>query len=310
MFNFESKSMTILILRTFSRLPYLALHGAAKGLAWFARVVLGYRKKVIQQNLKNSFPDANAQWLKKVERRYYGHFADITVESIKHFTITDAMARSRMKHRNVELFERYFDEGRSVLIAGGHLNNWELYAMSANQSLPHDVMAVYKKLSEEKMDDAVRESRERFGLKMVRTIEAQEWMEQNIFSQPPKAVVMGFDQSPADPKKSYWTPFLNQETAWYFGLEKWSREFNLPVIYGHIYKLRKGHYETTYELVIDDPKSAEKGEILKRCINLLEQDIRKYPSQWLWSHKRWKHQRPSDMPLNEVIRLDQSSVRS
>ena len=70
-----------------------------------------------------------------------------------------------MGHEHVEVFNRFFQAGRSVLIAGGHFNNWELYAMTANQNVPHDVMAVYKRLSNTTMDAAVRESRQRLDWK-------------------------------------------------------------------------------------------------------------------------------------------------
>lgn len=232
--------MTVTLLRLISHLPYSVLHGLARLLGWFASSILKYRQQVIRGNLKRSFPEASVHWLKQTERSFYNHFADITLESIKHFSISNTDALSRMQHQNVALFDAFYDQGRSVLIAGGHLNNWELYAMTAHQSLPHDVMAVYKKLSDAKMDAAVRDSRQRFGLEMVRTVEAQAWMQQHAQGDAPKAIVMGFDQSPADPKKSWWTTFLAQETAWYFGLEKWARTFNLPVVYGHIYKDKRG----------------------------------------------------------------------
>jgi KDO2-lipid IV(A) lauroyltransferase len=253
---------------------------------------------VIRGNIERSFPERSEADHRQIERLYYRHFADITLESIKNFSISDAEARSRMQHEHLDVFQPFFQAGRSVLIAGGHFNNWELYAMTANQNLPHDVMAVYKRLSNSTMDEAVRESRQRFGLEMVRTVDSQAWMDAHVNGERPKAVVMGFDQSPADPLKSWWNTFLHQETAWYFGLEKWARMYDLPVIYGHIKKLKRGRYETHYELVTDSPNALPEGAILQRCIDLLEADIRETPHQWLWSHKRWKHARPESMPLN------------
>lgn len=290
--------MTLFFLRLFSRLPYAVLHGMSSVLAVVAAHVLGYRRKVIRGNIERSFPELSQAAHRRIEGLYYRHFADITLESIKNFTIGDAHARSRMEHRGVEVFEPFKEAGRSVLIAGGHFNNWELYAMTANQNVPHDVMAVYKRLSNPTMDEAVRSSRQRFGLEMVRTVDAQAWMDVHAQGDRPKAVVMGFDQSPADPKKSWWNTFLNQETAWYFGLEKWARMYNLPVIYGHLRKVKRGVYVTEYELVTDAPLSLPEGAVLQRCIELLEKDIRETPHQWLWSHKRWKHARPESMPLN------------
>lgn len=293
--------MTSVFLSALSRLPMNVLHGLASSLGFVAHRILKYRRDIIRRNIEKSFPERPLKWHRKVERDYYRHFADITMESVKNFSISNEEAMARMKHQKVELFQPFFKANRSVLIAGGHLNNWELYAVTANQNLQHDVMAVYKKLSNPTMDEAVRTSRERFGLEMIRTVDAQAWMNDHMGQGRPKAVVMGFDQSPADPQKSWWNEFLNQETAWYFGLEKWAHEFNLPVVYGHIYKVGRGRYRTEYELITDDPKSLPPGEILRRCIRTLEVDIRNHPDEWLWSHKRWKHERPSEIQLNKTV---------
>lgn len=300
--------MTLFFLRLFSRLPYGALHGISALVAVLASKVFGYRRTVIRGNIERSFPDRSTAEHRRIERDYYRHFADITLESIKNFTITDSEARSRMEHVGVEAFNPYMQAGRSVLIAGGHFNNWELYAMTANQNVPHDVMAVYKRLSNPTMDEEVRASRQRFGLEMVRTVDAQAWMDEHAQGGRPKAVVMGFDQSPADPHKSWWNSFLGQETAWYFGLEKWARQYDMPVIYGHIRKSKRGVYITDYELVTDAPRTLPEGAVLQRCIDLLEKDIIETPHQWLWSHKRWKHRRPESMPLNGRPEVDENAA--
>ena len=292
--------MQLRFLNWLSRLSYRQLHALASVLAFLAQNVFKYRRKVIRDNIERSFPRQSADWYNRIESEYYLHFADITVESIKHFTIDNDTAMSRMKHVNSEAFKPFFEAGKSVLIAGGHLNNWELYAVTANQNIPHDAMAVYKKLSNPLMDKAVRESRQRFGLEMVRTVDAQAWMLDHANGPRPKAIVMGFDQSPANPRKAWWSEFLNQETAWYYGLEKWVHDYDLPVIYGHIYKDSRGQYTTRYEVVVNGSEGLEKGEVLSRCIALLEEDIRNHPSHWLWSHKRWKHKRPADVSMQET----------
>ena len=293
--------MKLRILIIVSRLPYRVLHGIAAILAFIAGDLVGYRKSVIRSNIARSFPGKSLKWKRQVEHRYYRHFADITVESVKHFTISELESKGRMRHVGVALLRPYFDAGKSVLIAGGHMNNWELYALTAHRALSHDVMAIYKRLSDPEMDQAMRVSRERFGLKMVPTLAAKDWMETHQGEGRPKAIVMGFDQSPADPRKAYWTKFLEQETAWYFGLEKFARDYGLPVFYGHIRKESRGVYRTDYELLVDDPHSLPAGAIIDRAIRSLERDIHENPDQWLWSHKRWKHNRPTDLPLHRPL---------
>ena len=134
--------MALFFLRLFSHLPFAILHAISGCWRGWPSDVAGYRRPVIRGNIERSFPERSEAEHRQIERLYYRHFADITLESIKNFSISDAEAQSRMGHEHVKVFEPFFQAGRSVLVAGGHFNNWELYAMTANQNVPHDVMAV------------------------------------------------------------------------------------------------------------------------------------------------------------------------
>lgn len=294
------KVLYALVLRPLSRLPYALLYGISSVLAWVAMRGLGYRKRVIQGNLKRSFPERTVAELKAMERKFGRHFGDLVVEIIKHFTVSEDEVAQRMVYTGTDVLDRLHAAGRHVVIAGGHLNNWELYAVTADRPLRHQVTAIYKRLSDPHMDRVMRQSRERFGLQMIPTLEAKAWGAQRLTPQaePKQAVVFGFDQSPADPKKSWWTSFLNQETAWYWGLEQFARQYDMPVVFGHITKVRRGYYACHYELVTDAPRALPEGDVLRRCIDLLEADIVREPAHWLWTHKRWKHRRPAESPLH------------
>lgn len=294
------KVLFLLFVKPLSRLPYGVLYRLSDVLAWVLQRGVKYRKQVVRRGLERSFPEAGAVGWDQMEEGVYRHLADVMVESIKHFTVAEDVARERMQHVHCEVFDPFYQAGRHVLIAGGHVNNWELYALTADAAVPHRTMAIYKRLSDAHMNRAMQESRSRWGLTMVPTVESSAWMEREV-SRPgpqPWAVVMGFDQSPADPRKAWWTEFLGQETAWYFGIEKFARTYDMPVIYGHIRKTTRGMYRTEYELVTACPREQPEGAVLEACIQRLEADIRAVPEQWLWTHKRWKHQRPADLPLH------------
>ena len=298
------KWLYVLVVKPFSRLPYGVLYRVSDVLAVVLGRWVGYRKKVVRDGLEQGFPEAGRAGWDRMERGVYRHLADLMVESIKHFTVGERAARERMQYAHCEVFAPYFAAGRHVLIAGGHFNNWELYALTADAAVPHRTMAIYKRLSDPFMNRVMQESRSRWGLTMVPTVESSAWMEREVGrpSPQPWAVVMGFDQSPADPRKAWWTEFLGRETAWYYGLEKYARTYDMPVIYGHIRKIARGMYRTEYELVTDTPRELPEGAVLEACIQRLEADIRAFPEQWLWTHKRWKHRRPADLPLHPRTR--------
>ena len=288
------------VLMPLSRLPAPVMYALSRGLAWGLGSVVGYRRKVVETQLGRAFPAWGPGEVRAVSRAFYRNFADIVVESVRHFTMGEAEAQRRMRYEGTECLEAFHRAGRHVVVAGGHMNNWELYALTADRPVSHQVTAIYKRLADPVMDEAMRKTRERLGLKMVPTVEAQAWAAAHLQpeARPLQAVVFGFDQSPADPRKSWWTTFLNQETAWYFGLEKLACQYNLPVVYGQIKRTHRGHYVTRYEVLVAEPALCAEGDVLRACIDRLERDIRERPAEWLWTHKRWKHRRPEGAPLH------------
>jgi KDO2-lipid IV(A) lauroyltransferase len=88
--------------------------------------------------------------------------------------------------------------------------------------------------------------------------------------------------------------FLNQDTGVLFGTELMAKKYNYPVIYGRIMKVKRGYYTLEWEKVCEDPSKTEKGEITRDITTILEKDINADPQYWLWSHRRWKHEKPAD----------------
>ena len=107
----------------------------------------------------------------------------------------------------------------------------------------------------------------------------------------PKGVIFAIDQSPHNKKTAVWGRFLNQETAFFYGAEKYAKDFEVPVVYAVINKVKRGHYEAHAKLLTDQPNEMDYGDIILKANQFLEEDIRKAPQYWLWTHRRWKHKR-------------------
>ncbi|MBA3972565.1 MAG: hypothetical protein H0X46_10595 [Bacteroidetes bacterium] len=86
--------------------------------------------------------------------------------------------------------------------------------------------------------------------------------------------------------------FLNQDTGVLYGAEKFAKEYDQPVLYGRINKVKRGHYSFEFAETTLHPKETAQGEITEMVTRMLEKDIIKDPQYWLWSHRRWKHKRP------------------
>jgi KDO2-lipid IV(A) lauroyltransferase len=254
--------------------------------------MVGYRRKVVLQNIANSFPKKTHEEHLQIVSAFYRHLCDLVVESIKVFTISEEQVKERFRFINPEYINRFFDNGQSVILAGGHYNNWELFAVAIDEAIKHQAVALYKKLSSKFFDEKMRSSRGKYGLKMISTKVAKEEFEKN---EGLRVIIFGVDQSPGNSRTCYWSEFLNQDTGMIFGAEKYAKEYNYPVLYGRINKVKRGYYTFEFSDAIEEPQKTGHGEITKRIHQLLEKDIVAQPEYWLWSHRRWKHKRPADL---------------
>ena len=107
-----------------------------------------------------------------------------------------------------------------------------------------------------------------------------------------RALCLGSDQSPTHWKTAYWTIFLNQDSGFFTGTERIARKFDYPVVFSEMRRVKRGYYEIEFtEIATPNYKDLPDGEITERFVRMLEKSINKYPSDYLWSHRRWKHKR-------------------
>lgn len=286
------------VLLPISFLPYRVLYFVSDGLYVLLYYVIGYRKKVVFQNIANSFPEKTTQQHKKIAREFYKHFCDVVVESFKVFSITEKEVKERMIFKNPEVLQPYLEKRQSIILAGGHYNNWELFAVAVDAPMEHQAIAIYKKLKNNFLDLKMRESRGKYGLKMISTKIVKEAFEKE--KNTLTATIFAIDQSPGNKSNCYWTTFLHQETGVVFGTEKYAKEYNYPVLFGHIQKIKRGHYYFSFTPIEDNPQQSPHGAIMEKLTRLLEKDIMEQPQYWLWTHKRWKHKRPAGVPIHSL----------
>jgi KDO2-lipid IV(A) lauroyltransferase len=205
------------------------------------------------------------------------------------FSITQKQIDYRFSIENPEILQTYFDQGRDVILVGGHYNNWEILAVGINQIVPHDCIGIYTKLSNPFFDDKMKSSRSKFGLKMINTREVtSNFIKKN---KTPRMTIFGADQSPTYSKNIHWTNFLNQDTAVALGTERFSKKYNLPVVFCSINKWKRGIYSAKLSVLTENPQDTEDGEITEMHTSKLENQINTQPEFWLWTHKRWKRKR-------------------
>jgi KDO2-lipid IV(A) lauroyltransferase len=182
-----------------------------------------------------------------------------------------------------------YDSKRNFIIVMGHFGNWEMANHAFNLQCPNQLFAVYMPFSNTYFDQLIYHLRSRWGTQLIPIDDTYNQMKNYI--QAGNATAFLADQTP-DPQNAYWTTFLNQDTPIYRGTEVLSKRLDHAVIYLATKRIKRGFYRMHMELLIKDPKMTGTGEISERHTERLEQDILEQPEIWLWSHRRWKHQKP------------------
>ena len=272
-------------------LPLRILFGFSTILYFILYHIVRYRRDVVIQNLRNSFPEKTEQELVIISKRFYRHLADLFIETLKLQHMKASEIKERYKIKNPELFNKIHDEGRSAIVVFGHYGTWE-WVISLPLNTKYKTLTVYKPLSSKLFDRYFLKIRSQYGLELVpmsrtgRTIYHYEQAGINTLTG------LVADQRPPRSESQFWTKFLNQDTAVYLGIEKLSKKYNMVIVFFHIDKVGRGYYEVTPEIITDEPESLKPYEITEKHVELLEEEIRLRPELWMWSHRRWKHKKP------------------
>lgn len=262
--------------------------------------LVGYRRRVVRRNLAASFPEKSDAERRAIERRYYRHLADIAVEFVYNLYASPTAIKRRYKLVNRQLVDRYYERGQTVILLSAHYNNWEYMVSSLNMQFLHHGIGVGKPLDDKLTASYITRRRTRYGTEVVDQTDVRQVVDFYDRHHVPCVLMMLGDQSPSNPYKSYWTTFLNQETAFLYGAEHFARKYNYPVLYYRVDKVRRGRYEITFSLLSEHPAEEPQYSIVERYARMLEEQLRRNPEYWLWSHRRWKRQRPSDIPLTSA----------
>lgn len=241
------------------------------------------------ENLQGSFPEMSDTELAVICRKFYRHFCDLIVESLKLFSASSKTIEQRVRLVNPELPEKYYDQKKSLVLVTGHYGNWEWAAIALPSHSRHKAIGIYLPLTNSFFNKKLIEKRGNSGLKLVPIKLVRKQFVDHANELCSYAFVN--DQSPSNPSRAYWVRFLNRDTAMFTGAERYAREFDLPVLYGVISKVARGRYAVEYKLVAEHPRDCEQGAITTECARINESMIRSQPEYWLWTHRRWKHKK-------------------
>ncbi|WP_020569176.1 lysophospholipid acyltransferase family protein [Neolewinella persica] len=278
-----------LLLLPLSWLPISVLYGLGRLFYFLGYRVFKYRRGVVVDNIRGSFPEWSEAEVEMQVRKFYRYFFDSLAESIKLFSMSEAEAARRCRVENPEIVDHLVREGRSFIGYGAHYANWEMAALAFPAQFPGlTVMGIYSPLKNMVMDKLTSANRSRTGTYLVSRRVVDQYYEED----PVRPAIDFFiaDQSPSNHswKKVHWTRFLHRTTSFLMGPERYAVRYNRPVYYMSLRMDKRGHYVARLHPVTDAPRETEPGFITETFARILEKEILRDPTPWLWTHRRWK----------------------
>lgn len=268
-----------------SLVPIRLLYAMASFAFFLAYYIPGYRKAVVIQNIARSFPDKQYGEILCIVRKFYACFTSYFAEVIKSISVSSDALDKRIQFENLELINRYIDAGQNVVACLGHCGNWEMLNYMPVK-LPNNVYAIYKPLRSEVINKLMIKVRSRFGMKLI----PNKSVTRHILTlkSAPALYLFLADQCPRIKEDKYKFQLLNQMTYVFSGMEKLARVSKSAVIYLHITQLSKGNYRVTCVPVCAATELMNEGDVTRKYIDLLTENIQEDPYSWLWTHRRWK----------------------
>lgn len=276
-------------LTAIAHLPLKMLYRISSFAGWILGSVVGYRHKVVVDNLKRVFPEASNQQIDIWVKEFYLHLCDTFMESIKLLGISDKEVDRRIKVHNAGIVDKAISDGNSVVLFLGHYGNWELVpAITRHFHNDAKMVQIYHPLRDKVIDQLMLKIRSRFGSESIPM--ANTYRRLVEIERDGSRFVSGFisDQRPQGHHTDNWMDFLGIKTDYITGGEVIGNRLKCKYIYLDVEPIGRGIYNMTFEeiLPIDDGKEFP---YTRSYMKMLEATIRRNPPYWLWSHKRFSH---------------------
>ena len=280
------------ILWIISMLPFRLLYLFSDFVYVLIYYVIGYRRKVVRNNIALTLPHLTEKERFVIEKKFYKHLCDMFLEMIKTMTISEKEMDKRFVFTNLELYLELEKEQKSIAIMIGHYASYE-WVVSMNKHITFKGFAIYKKIANKYFDKLVIDIRSKFKANLITTKQTIPTIEKNARAKILSVYGFASDQSPQINRTHHWTKFMGIETPVHTGAEMLSKRFDMNVLFLNVKKVKRGYYEATLEEIVKNPKETPNYQISDEFLKKVEKQIYEAPEFYLWTHKRWKHRKPT-----------------
>lgn len=251
--------------------------------------VVGYRREITLENLRHAFPEKSDGELLEIAAATFRSIGIAVFEILWTPHLTREKLLAEVHFENAAGVREIQAKGRGIVLLTGHLGNWEWFAHSVGVSTGIPLHVIAKGQANPFVDRFINRLRAKFGNKVVpMSSSVRETL--RALNDGGVIGIVG-DQSAA--RESVWVDFFGRSVPTHQGPAVFSLKTGAPILIGFSIRQPDGNYRAHFREVpmegLNGYTQENVKELTQRHVRMMEEIIRRDPSQWMWMHRRWKH---------------------
>ncbi|MEP7142181.1 MAG: lysophospholipid acyltransferase family protein [Ferruginibacter sp.] len=269
-----------------SLLPFFILYLFSDVIYIMMYYVFGYRKTVVMGNLAIAFPEKSLTEHERIASQFYKNFVDTFIETIKLLSLSDAGFDKRCTG-DFSLINKIAANGKNIQLMGGHQFNWEFTNLLFSRHIKIPLISVVANVENKIFNRLYFKFRARYGTILIPNSNFQRQMVGHMKKQ--YSLYLLADQN-SYPGKAYWLNFFGKPVPFVMGPHRSAVKSKPVLVYFDFKKVKRGYYHFSIFGIVENPEAYTPEALALKYRDFLESIIRSQPENYLWSHRRWKHE--------------------
>lgn len=243
-----------------------------------------FRRNVADMNLQMIYPEKSSDWREQLMKKMYYSYGLTAVET---YITPPHKLFPRMDVSGFKLVEKERAKGRGVIIASGHLGNFEMAGRLMAYKAPLGV--VIKRQHNPFFDRYANQQRIKDNCTLIHSGNALRPILKLLRHNG--IVVIMTDQNARG--QGYQLDFLGQPASTHITAARIAIKYSIPVVIAGVIRNEKGYPKLIFSSPID-PEEYEDNEagyvtLMQKITDNFSEMVNAYPEHWFWVHRRWRH---------------------
>src|SRR5215510_57034 len=287
-------------LATLGRLPTPTAYAAGRAMGKLAYLLAGELRRTGAINLRLAFPEKSDEERAQLLRETFDNLGRL----LGFFSQFSSRSREELKQLiEVQGLENLEGDkavhGNRLILYTGHLGAWELTSFGLSL-VKHPFTFLVRRLDNPRIEELVDGVRKKFGNETIDKLSAARSMLKILRSgESPLGLLP--DLNTLD-DEAIFVDFMGVPAATTFVVAKLAVRTKTPLVPVFApWSTEKGKYllivEPIIPVEITGDEEADVRDLTIKLTQRIENQIRQYPGQWLWIHRRWKTRPPGEPPI-------------